>query len=89
MEKADYTMTYFHIGDLVPDSVGVKTKEEYERYYKEPGTLKNRYLRYIKTNLGKKGAFNKMLNLIENLEFVNIQQVDSTYDWDNASHIIL
>ena len=89
MKKADYSMTYFHIGDLVPDSVGVKTKEEYESYYKEPGTLKNRYLRYIKTNLGKKGAFNKMLNLIENLEFVNIQQVDSTYDWDNAPHIIL
>lgn len=89
MKKSDYAMTYFHIGDLVPDSVGIKTKEEYESYYKEPGTLKNRYMRYIKTNLGKKGAFNKMLKLIEDLHFVNIQQVNDTYDWDNAPHIVL
>lgn len=89
MKKADYAMTYFHIGDLVPDSVGVKTKEEYESYYKEPGTLKNRYLRYIKTNLGKKSAFDKMLKLIDNLDFINIRQFDSSYDWKKAEHIIL
>lgn len=89
MKKTDYAMTYFHIGDLVPDSVGVKSKEEYESYYKEPGTLKNRYLRYLKTNLGKKGAFEKMLNLIENLDFVSIQQFDITYDWGKAKYIKL
>lgn len=89
MKKSDYAMTYFHIGDLVPDSVGVKTREEYESYYKEPGTLKNRYLRYFKTNLGKKGAFKKMLNLIDHLDFVNIQQFDSTYDWGKSEHIVL
>lgn len=89
MKKSDYAMTYFHIGDLVPDSVGVKTREEYESYYKEPGTLKNRYLRYFKTNLGKKGAFKKMLNLIDHLDFVNIQQFDSTFDWGKSEHIVL
>lgn len=89
MKNANYSMTYFHIGDIVPDNVGIKTRKEYEDYYKEKGNFKNRYMRYIKTNLGKKGAFKKMLSLIDDVDFVNIQQVNTSFDWDNAAHIIL
>lgn len=81
MRKNSYAMCYFHIGDLVPESTKVKTKEEYEAYYKEPGTLKARYLRHLKSNIGKKSAFQKMIQLIDDMEFVNLRQADAEMDW--------
>lgn len=89
MAKREYNMTYFHIGDLVPESSKVKSKKEYEEYYKEPGTLKNRYVRYLKSNLGKKGAFDKFLKLVESEEFVSLEQADKMINWENASSVIL
>ena len=89
MAKREYNMTYFHIGDLVPESSKVKSKKEYEEYYKEPGTLKNRYMRYVKTNLGKKGAFGKFLKLLESEDFVSLEQADKMINWDNSSSVIL
>ena len=84
MKKSEYVMCYFHIGDLVPESSKVKTKEEYEAYYKEPGTLKARYVRYLKTNLGKKNAFQKMMRLIDEMEFVGLRVADEIKNWDLA-----
>ena len=84
MAKSDYTMCYFHINDLLPEKKGVKSREEFETYYKEPGTLKNRYARYIKTNLGKKGAWNKLEKLIKQMDFANIEQANQTIDWNRA-----
>lgn len=89
MAKREYNMTYFHIGDLVPESSKVKSKKEYEEYYKEPGTLKNRYVRYLKSNLGKKGAFDKLIKLVESEEFVSLEQADKMINWENASSVIL
>ena len=84
MKKSEYAMCYFHIGDLVPESSKVKTKEEYEAYYKEPGTLKARYVRHLKTNLGKKNAFQKMMRLIDEMEFVGLRDADEIKNWDLA-----
>lgn len=81
MAKSEYTMCYFHINDLLPEKKGVKSREKYEAYYKEPGTLKNRYVRYVKTNLGKKGAWGKLEKLIQQTEFVNIEQINQTINW--------
>jgi polysaccharide deacetylase family protein (PEP-CTERM system associated) len=89
MSKSDYNMTYFHIGDLVPESSGVAGKGEYERYYKEPGTLKNRYMRYIKTNLGKKKAFDKLMKLLELESFVSLEQADAMMNWSEAPSVVL
>lgn len=89
MAKADYTMCYFHIGDLLPETSGIPTKERYEAYYKEPGTLKNRYMRYLKTNLGKKGAFDKMSKLIATEKFVNLEQADKMIDWETKKTVVL
>jgi len=89
MRKNPYAMCYFHIGDLVPESSKVKTKEEYEAYYKEPGTLKARYVRYMKTNLGKKNAFPKMMRLIDDMDFVNLQQAEEAIDWAAAPIVTL
>lgn len=89
IRKNPYAMCYFHIGDLVPESSKVKTKEEYEAYYKEPGTLKARYVRFMKTNLGKKNAFSKMMRLIDDMNFVNLQQADEAIDWTAAPVVTL
>lgn len=84
MSKSKYAMCYFHIGDLLPEAGGVPSKSAYEAYYKEPGTLKNRYVRYMKTNLGKKNAFEKMMKLINMMDFVGLQQSDDMIDWNSA-----
>ena len=89
MAKSDYAMCYFHINDLLPELKGVKSKEEYEAYYKEPGTLKNRYMRYIKSNLGKKGAWGKLEKLIWTTEFVSVDQADKMIDWQQARTVVL
>lgn len=82
MKRADYAMTYFHINDLVQEMNGVMTKEAYESYFKEPGTLLNRYKRYVKSNLGKKSAFDKLMKLIKTTDFVNLEETDSQIDWN-------
>ena len=82
MERTDYTMTYFHIADLIPESDGIMSKEDFESYFKIPGTLKNRYIRHIKSNLGKKHAFEKMLKLVETEDFVNLERADAIINWN-------
>lgn len=84
IKKAPYSMCYFHIGDLIPETSGVMSKEAYEAYFKEPGTLKARYVRYFKSNLGKKKAFDKMMKLIDDMDFVGLQQADESIEWNNA-----
>jgi polysaccharide deacetylase family protein (PEP-CTERM system associated) len=85
--KNEYTMCYFHILDLIPEKSGVPSKGHYESYFKEPGTLKNRYMRYIKSNLGKKNAWGKLENLIKTEDFVNIVQSSSNMDWSKAPKV--
>ncbi len=89
MEKSDYTMTYFHIGDLIPETNRVMTKAEYEKVFKEPGSLKNRYVRYVKTNIGKKNAYGKLMRLIDKEDFVNLEQADQVIDWEIVPSIVL
>lgn len=84
MRKAEYTMCYFHIGDLVKELSKVPSKEEYESYFKEPGTMKARYMRYFKSNFGKKGAWEKMERLIKSEQFYNMQNSDELINWEKA-----
>ena len=84
MKSSPYSMTYFHLGDLNPVIEGIMTKEEYEKYFDEPGTTKARYLRYLKTNLGVKGNKRKLFKLIERMEFCNIMEAECQIDWSKA-----
>ena len=84
MKISPYAMCYFHIGDLVPESHGVMSKEKYEAYFKEKGTIKARYIRFIKSNLGKKNAFQKMMRLIDGNSFVNLSQADQEIEWSKV-----
>lgn len=85
MKKSEYAMCYFHIGDLVPESNGVMSKEDYEDYFKESGTIKARYERYLKSNLGKKNAFDKMMKLMDETEFAGLRQADEEIDWSSTA----
>ena len=89
MSKHDYSMNYFHIADLLPETGKVLSKEAYENYFKEPGSFVNRYKRYIKTNLGKKSAWNKLEKLISSTDYVNLEQADSAIDWTKAKVVEL
>lgn len=83
IKRSTYSMCYFHIDDLVPESHGVMSREAFESYFKEAGTLKARYKRYLKSNLGKKNAFRKMMQLMDDIPFVNLQQIDCETNWDS------
>ena len=89
MDMSNYNMCYFHINDLLPEWSGIKPKREYEMYYKEPGTLKNRCFRYVKTNLGKRRSWGKLERLLKVMDFINIGQSNDLIDWESAKAIDL
>jgi polysaccharide deacetylase family protein (PEP-CTERM system associated) len=81
LKKSAYSMSYFHIGDLLPNTQKLSTREEYETYFRENGSLKNRYIRYIKSNLGTKNAQSKLNKLLLSIDFINLEQADKMIDW--------
>lgn len=89
ISASKYAMTYFHIDDLIHNKGGVMSKTDYETYFKEPGTLKNRLVRYVKSNLGTKGAFDKMSRLLSENKFISLSEADEAIDWGKMSHINL
>lgn len=89
MKKTPYTMCYFHIGDLLPETSGVMSKKAYEEYFKESGTLMNRYKRYFKSNFGKKGAWIKLEKLIKTQDFINLEVSDEIIDWASCPQKVL
>lgn len=89
MKSASYSMTYFHLGDLNPVIDGVMSKESYESYFGEAGTMKSRYLRYFKTNFGVSGNKKKLFKLISRIAFNNIERADRQIDWSKAPLIAL
>lgn len=89
IKKAPYSMCYFHIGDLLPETSGLMSRKAYEDYFKENGSLLNRYKRYFKSNFGKKNAWDKLQKLIVSVDFQNLDEVDSQIDWSKCRKISL
>lgn len=85
MKEADYVMCYFHIADLLDFKSKLMTKEEYERYFKEPGTLKSRTLRYIKSNLRRKQAFKGLSTLVKEFEFSTVADSAKVFNLSTIS----
>lgn len=81
MAKNKYNMCYFHIDDLLQERTPLLTREEYEDYFKEEGSLVNRVKRNVKDNYGKKGAWEKLKRLIKEYDFLNLDAVDQSIDW--------
>ena len=42
MNRSPYAISYFHINDLLKERYGIMRKDEYEAYFREPGTFVNR-----------------------------------------------
>ena len=89
MKENEYVMTYFHIGDFLLNKGGLMSKSEYEEYFKEAGTLKNRLARYVKSNLGTSSAFDKMARMVNSLDFMSIVDADEMHDWSDVQVINL
>lgn len=89
MDRSEYNMIYFHISDLVTEFDGVLSKKDYETYFHEKGSLKNRYIRYFKSNIGIHGAFKKLKSIIEEKDFINLEQADKMINWDGCKTLKL
>ena len=74
MRRASYCMTYFHLNDIIPGTGKLMNRESYEAYFKEKGTLPNRLKRHLKSNIGRGGAMKKLFNLLEEFDFVSVEQ---------------
>ncbi|MBR4388593.1 MAG: polysaccharide deacetylase family protein [Prevotella sp.] len=84
MRKTDYSICYLHIEDLLVEQNKPMSREEYEEYFKEPGTFLARHKRHIKANLGKKGAWPKLRKLLTSKDYVNLEQANSIVDWEKV-----
>ena len=89
MKKRDYNICYFHLNDLIRQKIAFKSKAEYEEYFKEPGTLKNRLVRYAKSNIGTGDAYGKMARLLKEYRFVSIREADGMIAWDKVNTVTL
>ena len=84
MRKRAYAMLYFHIGDLIPEIGGMMSRKDYETYFKEPGTFKARFVRYIKSNIGKRPAFNKLNDVLNSTVFQCMRDADTSIKWTSS-----
>lgn len=89
INNMDYVMFYFHINDLIEDASKFMSKKEYEEYFKETGSLKNRLTRYVKANLGKGKAKSKLNILLDKYDFVNVQKASEIIHWNQQPIIKL
>lgn len=74
MARRDYSMCYFHIGDLLTEKNKFLSKREFEDYFKESGSFLKRFSRYAKSNVGRKNALQNLDELVNTNQFVSIQQ---------------
>lgn len=89
IKNSDYVMTYFHIGDLLPGNKKVMSREDYETYFKENGTIFNRYKRFLKSNLGRNNTFEKMSKLVTHTKMINIDQAIQQIQWEKTDKVFL
>ena len=85
----NYNICYFHLADLIPSHSKLMSKQAYEEYFKEPGTLKNRLMRYVKSNARYGDVFDKFERLLSDNIFVNVQEAERFVDWSKIETIML
>ncbi len=81
MNRRDYNISYFHLLDLIPEQKKLMTRKQYEEYFKQPATFKNRMVRYIKNNIGSGDAFGKLEKLMTKYDFISIAEAEKRIDW--------
>lgn len=73
MRQSSYNMCYFHILDLLSEKSAFMSRNDFETYFKEPGTLKNRISRYVKSNIGRNNAVKNFDALVSSFPFTSIR----------------
>lgn len=89
MASRDYNICYFHLNDLIDQRIKMMGRKDYEDYFNEPGTLKNRVVRYLKSNIGNGDGYAKLARLIHNTDFVSLCAADKMIDWNKVNTIEL
>lgn len=87
--KHDYLMFYFHINDLIVEKIGFMSRQRYEEYFKESGTLQKRLIRYFKSNVAVGNSFQKLSFMIDNFDFCNVEQASQMIEWEQQPLIKL
>lgn len=89
MKKNNYNICYFHLADMITEKHKMMSKDAYEEYFKEPGTLKNRLVRYTKNNISTGNMYEKLHRLLSEHCFVNIHAAEKLINWDCVKTIHL
>jgi peptidoglycan-N-acetylglucosamine deacetylase len=71
-KKSPYIMTYFHTRDFDPDQPMIKSLP---------------FMRKFKSYVGLKHSFGKFQQLLDDFNFVNLEQADKMIDWEKARKI--
>lgn len=87
MSRRDYNICYFHLNDLIPQKRKLMSREGYEEYFMQPGTLKNRLIRFFKSNARTGDTFGKLIRLFSEHQFVNIREADKLINWNQVQTI--
>lgn len=74
MASSPYNICYFHIKDILDVKSKLMSRSEYERYFKEPGSLRNRCMRYVKSNVGRSKTLSHLKDIFSEFEFVSIEE---------------
>lgn len=89
IKRSNYGMVYLHIDDMLEEKMPFMSREEYENYFKEKGTLLARTSRYIKANIGRSSTIAKLDSLLASIQFVNVKHASSLIDWEKAGSVTL
>jgi polysaccharide deacetylase family protein (PEP-CTERM system associated) len=89
IKRRDYNICYFHLNNLITEIRKLRSRADYEAYYMQPGTLKNRLVRYFKSNARTGDTLEKLMRLLTEHQFVNIHEADQQMDWAQVKTISL
>ena len=90
MSKRDYDICYFHLNDLIEKkSRKLMSRADYEEYFMQPGTLKNRLIRFFKSNVRTGDTYEKLSRLLLEHPFISIREADKMIEWDKMNTISL
>tara|TARA_X000001036_G_C20662168_1_gene799347 strand:+ start:1349 stop:2197 length:849 start_codon:yes stop_codon:yes gene_type:complete len=77
MKKNNYSMTYFHLSDF-----DKKQKKRFASLHNE-----NAFLRYFKNYYGLNSAFSKFNRIVDDFDFISVEQADKKIHWDDCKTI--
>lgn len=89
INKREYNICYFHMNDLIQEKKQIMSKAAYEEYFQEPGTIKNRLIRYVKNSIRIGETREKLSKLLSLNQFVNIQKAEELIDWSESKVVNL